>query len=217
MEKVNFKTSDGVMIVANWFPAEGAKKCVLLLHMRPATKESWDDFAAKLNTAGFSALAIDLRGHGESTEQNGEEIDYKDFSHESHEACRKDVDAALDFLKNAGVIESDIYVAGGSIGANLAIDALARRAEIKKGAALSPGLEYLDVKTAEAIKKLGAGQKILLVASKDDSYGYDSAEELHKLNPGATELKLYDDAGHANHMFEKYPILAEELIEWLKE
>lgn len=214
MEKINFKTADGVIIAGNWFPVEGADKCVLLLHMRPATKESWDDFCVKLNESGLAALAIDLRGHGESTEQNGGKIDYKDFPHESHEACRKDVDAALEWLAERGM--KKIYVGGGSIGANLAIDAMARRPEIKKGAALSPGLEYLGVETADAIKKLGAEQKIFLIASKDDSYAYDSAEELHKLNSGATELKSYSDAGHANHMFEKYPELADELVDWLK-
>ncbi|MFH1193757.1 MAG: alpha/beta fold hydrolase [bacterium] len=214
MEKINFETADGVIITGNWFSDREAKKCVLLFHMRTATKESWDDFSAKLNEAGLSALAIDLRGHGKSTEQNGEEIDYKDFSHENHEACRKDVDAALEWLAGRGMKE--IYVGGGSIGANLAIDVMARHGEIKKGIALSPGLEYLGVETADAIKKLGAGQKILLVASKDDSYSYDSAEELHKLNPDATKLKSYDDAGHANHMFEKYPELADELLDWLK-
>jgi len=213
MKKTSFLTSDGVKISGNWFPAANGAPAILLLHMRPATKESWNDFAAKLNTASFSALAIDLRGHGESVEQNGKKIDYKNFPDENHAAARLDVDAALVWLKTQGV--KNIYVAGGSIGANLAIDAMARHSEIKKGVALSPGLEYLGVITDDVMRKLAANQKIFLVASKDDAYSYDSVLKLQKLNPAA-ETKLYDDAGHANHMFEKYPELADELIKWLE-
>lgn len=212
-QKIDCLTADGVKIAGNWFPVAGNAPAVLLLHMRPATKESWNDFAVKLYAAGFSALAIDLRGHGESTDQNGKKIDYKNFPDGSHAECRLDVDAAVEWLKAQKV--KKIYVIGGSIGANLAIDAMARYAEIKKGVALSPGLEYLGVTTDDAIKKLGADQKIFLIASKDDAYSYDSVLKLHELNPAA-KTKLYNDAGHANHIFEKYPELMDELINWLK-
>lgn len=211
MTKINFLTSDGVKIVGNWFPSATGAPSVLLLHMRPATKESWNDFAIKLSAAGFSVLAIDLRGHGESTEQNGKKIDYRNFPDENHAACRLDIDAALDWLKKQDV--SEIYVVGASIGANLSIDTMARRAEIKKGIALSPGLEYLGVTTDDAIKNIK--NILLLVASKDDEYSYDSVKKLHKINP-STNIKLYETAGHANHMFEKYPELMDELIRWLK-
>lgn len=211
MNKVSFLTADNVKIVGNWFPAKSGASAVLLLHMRPAAKESWDEFAVKLNAAGFSALAIDLRGHGESAEQNGKKIDYSDFPDGSHAACRLDVDAALAWLKNQGV--SGIFVVGGSIGANLAIDAMARYEEIKKGAVLSPGLEYLEVATDDAIKKIK--NNLLLVASADDDYSYKSAKKLNELNP-QTEIKLYDDAGHATNMFGKYPELMDEIISWLQ-
>ncbi len=211
MLKIDFLTSDGVKIAGNWFPAGDSARAVLLLHMRPATKESWNDFAAKLNTGGFSALAIDLRGHGESIERNGQKIDYRNFLDGSHAECRQDVDEALKWLKNQGV--SGIFVIGGSIGANLAIDAMPRHLDIKKGVALSPGLEYLGVATDGAIKLIK--NNLLLIASKDDGYSYDSVKKLHELN-SETEIKLYDDAGHAQIMLEKYPELADELIHWLK-
>jgi hypothetical protein len=54
MEKVNFETSDKVMIIANWWPHEGARQVILFLHMMPAVKESWNGFAALLNQFGFA-------------------------------------------------------------------------------------------------------------------------------------------------------------------
>jgi len=213
MQKINFKTSDGIIIVANWLPVENAKKNALLLHMRPATKESWNEFAVKLNKAGISALSIDLRGHGESTEQNGKKIDYKNFSKESHEACRLDVDAAINWLTEQGI--DDIAVIGGSIGANLAIDAMARHVEIKKGVALSPGLEFLGISTDDKISSFKKDQKIFLIASEDDSYSYESVLKLKKINPPA-KTKLFKDAGHATRMFDSRPELIDEIINWLK-
>lgn len=216
MQKVNFKTSDGVKIAGSYFPKEGAKKCAFLLHMKPETKESWNKFAGKLNKAGFSVLAIDLRGHGESTEQNGKKINFKKFPNESHKACQKDVDAGIKFLAEKGFKEKDLIMVGGSVGANLAIDAMGRFSEIDLGVALSPGLEYLGVTTEDAMKKIKNGQNVFIVASKDDEYSYDSVEKLQGLNPSAVELKLYEDAGHAQRIFDKHPELMDELIKWLK-
>ena len=213
MQKINFKTSDGVTIAANWFAAIKSKKGAILLHMRPATKESWNKFAIKLNEAGFSALAIDLRGHGESIIQNGKRIDYKNFPDGSHADCTKDVDAAIQWLKERGI--DDIAVIGGSIGANLAIDAMARYAEIKKGVAISPGLEYLGVPTDNKISSLKKDQKIFLIASEDDRYSYESVLKLEKINSSA-KTKLYEDAGHAMNIFAEHPELIDEIIQWLK-
>lgn len=90
---------------------------------------------------------------------------------------------------------------------------LARYGEIKKAVALSPGLEYLGVSAENAISKIK--NNLLLVASADDDYSYKSVKQLNKLNP-RTEIKLYDDAGHATNMFSKYPELMDEIIDWLK-
>lgn len=214
MQKIIFLTSDGVKIIGNWFPIEGGAPAVLLLHMMPTTKESWNDFAAKLNAAGFSALAIDLRGHGESTEQNGKKFNYENFTDVEHQASSQDVDAALKWLKFQPVKE--ISIIGASIGANLAINAMARYKELKKGIALSPGLDYVGVETASVITKVRGDQLIYLFASKDDAYASDSVHQLNDLNKESTVVKIYEDAGHANHMFEKYPELMDELINWLK-
>lgn len=215
MEKISFKTIDKVLIAGVWFHRENAPQTALLLHMRPATKESWNDFAIKLNAVGVSALEIDLRGHGESVKQDGRSINYEEFPEGSHEECRLDVDAAIDFLQSNGVNKNDIIVVGGSIGANLAIDAMARHPEIKKCVALSPGLEYLGVATESPVKALSGEQKIFIVASEDDTYSYGSAKKLKNLNPMNIELKIFADAGHATRMFEKYPQLMDEIVKWL--
>jgi dipeptidyl aminopeptidase/acylaminoacyl peptidase len=47
MEKIRFKTIDGVTITGNYFkPLKKQAPVFLLLHMMPATKESWNEFAS---------------------------------------------------------------------------------------------------------------------------------------------------------------------------
>jgi alpha-beta hydrolase superfamily lysophospholipase len=68
VQKISFVTKDGVTIVANYYPNKSAKFAGILVHMRPKTKESFDNLAKFLQNQGYALLAIDLRGHGESTE-----------------------------------------------------------------------------------------------------------------------------------------------------
>src|SRR3989344_3233290 len=145
MEKVWFETKDAarVRIAGNYWKGTEAKG-VILLHMMPATKESWNEFAELLLKNGFQVLAIDLRGHGESTQTEGgaETIDYKNFSDEEHQASINDVLVAREFLIEKGISPENIFVGGASIGANLVLEYFAENADAIAGFSLSPGLDY---------------------------------------------------------------------------
>lgn len=212
-ERVTFMTQDGVEIVGSWSPAPG-RKFALLLHMMPATKESWDPWVPKLNAAGYSTLALDQRGHGEST--MGGTLDYKKFSETQQQAKRFDVEAAFAFLKGKGATEENAILAGASIGANLAIRFLAEHPGTKTAIAISPGLDYHGVTTDDAIVSLGSGQQVVLVASDDDDRdAFDSCAKLHSMNPSGTTFVRRSGLGHGTHMTEKEPALADELIRQL--
>ncbi|MDL5501897.1 MAG: alpha/beta fold hydrolase, partial [Candidatus Methanoperedens sp.] len=122
MEEITFITEDGVKISGNYFkPKKERAPVFLLLHMMPATKESWNEFATRLQEKGFAVLAIDLRGHGKSTDKNGTRLDYKEFEDHEHRESMKDIAAAKEFLKGKGADISEMAIAGASIGANLAL------------------------------------------------------------------------------------------------
>src|SRR3989338_3048103 len=229
-ERVTFQTSDKVEIVADHYRSRG-EKFAILLHMMPATKESWHDFAAKLIASGYDVLALDERGHGESTMSG--KLDYKKFGEKEQQAKMLDVEAAFAFLsrgagslpagrqgrlagKGEGATEENTIVGGASIGANLAIGFLVAHPGTKLALALSPGLNYRGVTTDGRIKKLHPGQKVVLVASDDDDR--DSAEscrELHRLNPEQTVLIEKKGLGHGTTMFEKDSKLMDELLSYL--
>src|SRR3989344_5964043 len=97
-EKVSFLTEDGVTVVGDYYEG-GGEKAVLLLHMMPSTRASWVSFANQLVADGFSALAIDLRGHGESIVGSLGALDYNNFSDAEHRARIHDVETAVKLLE----------------------------------------------------------------------------------------------------------------------
>lgn len=201
-------TEDGVTIAGDWYPSDG-DRFALLLHMMPATKESWAAFAERLVGQGISCLAIDLRGHGKSTQ--GGTLDYRAFADADHQASAKDVDAAFAFLESKGATAQSVRLIGASIGANLAI-AFAAAKGISMTVALSPGLNYHGVKTSEAVRALKQGQQALLVASDDDPESAEGAALLHSMNPSRAPLLVREGVGHGTRMLESDPELTDELV-----
>src|SRR5687767_13271715 len=67
--RVTFVTSDGVTIGATLRPGGDRRApAVILVHQLATDREEWAPVIAKLaEPPGLTVLAIDLRGHGEST------------------------------------------------------------------------------------------------------------------------------------------------------
>lgn len=214
-EKITFKTTDGVIIVSDWTTLSNAKKAVLLLHMMPQTRGSWAPLSKALNTAGFATLAIDLRGHGESTAQNGKKLDYKKFTDKDHQLSRLDVDAALNFLKGKGFNEDSIGLAGASIGSNLALDAMYRYSGITRGVILSPGLDYRGVLTKPAINGLSPNQKAWLIAADEDEFSAESCKRLHDIRKDSSTLTIFDGIEHGTDLFASEPDLVSDIVKFL--
>ena len=214
MEKIHLTTSDGIDLSGLLWDV-GATQSILLIHMMPATKESWQPLAELLSENGFNILAIDLRGHGESGGGN-----YREFKPEQHYGYFQDQEAALSFLRER-LPSSSILMSGASIGANMTVKYMAANHEVKKGFALSAGLDYYGVRAIDDTKKLSPDQKILFVGSRDDgrSSGQDCgamAEQLASESSGQAETIIYDEGGHGTDIWQKHPDLQQKIIEFLQ-
>lgn len=209
-------TKDGVGIACDYYPAPRAMGYLVLLHMMPATKESWKEFAEEAAGQGFASIAIDLRGHGQS--DSGPE-GYNAFSDEEHQQSIKDVEAAVEFLKTQGAVLETITLIGASIGANLAVWYLAERPDIRSAVCLSAGENYRGIILPTLIQKLSVGQKLLMFASKDDvRNGGDNASVNTRMVSAVParvekELVIFDRGGHGTDLL---PQASSKILEFLK-
>lgn len=214
MERVSFLTDDGVTIVGAHYPGVPGKPAALLLHMMPATKESWGPLADALSSMDWTVLAIDLRGHGESTRTSTGELHHGEFTNAQHQAKLKDIEAAVAWLEKRGMEKTRLALIGASIGANLAIAYAAGHEEVPAVVALSPGLEYRGVTTADALAIMSRKQHLLLAASDEDEYSFTTNAELRLIKKDA-DVRELKGMGHGTAMLDRYPPLISDICAWL--
>jgi pimeloyl-ACP methyl ester carboxylesterase len=215
VQKVSFVTKDGVTIVANYYPNKSAKFAGILVHMRPKTKESFDDLAKFLQKQGYALLALDLRGHGESTESIKGKLDYNKFSEEEEKESINDLIAGSLFLEKEGYPKDKQFLIGASIGANLSFQFLSENPQVKAIVLLSPGLNYRGV-ILENFKKEGLGEKIFVISALDDEPAYTAGRTLKSWYPDLNYLEL-PSGGHGTNLFNSHPDLYEKILIWLRE
>ncbi len=152
----------------------------------------------------IASLAIDLRGHGESSAGDPSDLD---------------VQAALAWLAASGFPATHIALMGASIGANLALRALAQNQDIHAAVLLSPGSDYHGVTTLDAATRIDPSQALFIAASSgDDQQSFLDAQEIIRLAPSQEKnWKPFTQAGHAMHLLESHPELANESATWLAE
>lgn len=218
---MNFKgveliASDGRKIAANLFAASQPKGWLLLTHMMPADKESWNEFASFMQEAGYESLAIDLRGHGES---DGGPRGYQSFSDDQHRQSILDLRAGWEFLKSRRAVSGKTVLVGASIGANLSLQLAAENPDFKKLVLLSAGFNYRGIDARELIQKLSKDQAVLLATSRDDGDNADQNNALYDLIPSEKKkLLIYLQGGHGTNIFgtDEQPNLAEAIKNFLE-
>ena len=176
---------------------------VVLIHMLWGNRSTWDEIALQLAEAGFAVLSIDLRGHGETGGEVNWDLAVDDLQQVWNElAARPDID------------QERIVFIGASIGANLALIASANEPAAQTVVLLSPGLSYAGVKTEAAMQSFG-DRPVLIAASQEDTYAANSSVSLEEESLGASQLIIYQDAGHGIFMFQSEPKLMGVIVEWL--
>ncbi len=201
---LQFSTDDGLVIAATFYAASHRPApTVLLLPMLGSNKEAWVTFALQLQTAGFNALALDLRGYGAT----GGKSDWTKAPGDL-----KTVLARLVTL--SGVDPQRISIVGADIGANLALGACAEFPGCKTVALLSPAMDYQGIKAVDALARYGR-RSALIVASRDDTPSAAASVALDKLAQGDHKLQLYEGKAHGTALLSTQPDLPKLIIQWL--
>lgn len=197
-------TQDGQTIAYQLYAGKAGSTPVILLHMLGRTRADWDSFARWLQKNGYTVIAADSRGHGQST---GE---WKRFAEADFQNMIYDVAALKSVLESKNADVKKLTIIGASIGANTALNYAASDSDVATVVLLSPGLDYKGSTTANT----KFNKAFLIVASNDDEYSAQSSQEIANNNAYA-KIVLFDNAGHGNSMFAKKE-LAPMILDWLK-
>ena len=191
-------TRDDLELAAAYYPvATNSAAAVLLLHGYGKSREEWGPVAPLFQMNGIAVLALDLRGHGESTRRlsaNGvETVDYHNFSPKNYRDMLLDINQAYDWLASQpGIDAHRIAVVGSSIGANLALRYAAFNDEVAGLILLSPGIFYRNLRTDDAITHFGK-RPLCIVASEDDKYALESSKYLIDLRRRAGQAVVSNE------------------------
>ena len=216
---VTFTTSDGVTIAATL--ARGARvdaPAVVLVHQVSSTRAEWAPLIARLHAdASLTTLAIDMRGHGESTHgPNGTTLDWGQFDDAAWAATRLDVLAALAFLvgPESGASPPSFAVIGSSIGSSAVIAAAAEDVRLATIVTISPGRAYHGFDAITPAASLG-DRAILAVASRDEEDSVQTAETYGRIT--STPPVIVEGDAHGVLILASQPSALDHVEDFVRE
>ena len=205
--RVSLPSGDGVVIAGEFYEAASRPApAVLLVHMLSRSHADWGALAERIRDAGITALAIDLRGHGQSS-----------GSAQDLQAMVGDVRAAALWLSTRPNVRGDqVAIVGASLGASLALLAVVNVPQVRAIALLSPSLDYRGLRTDNAlIKRLGA-RSIWLAASDQDPLALRSLRDIAAEPSGPREQHVSSALAHGTVLLDRDGDLARSLVDWLR-
>ena len=205
--RVSLPSGDGVVIAGEFYEAASRPApAVLLVHMLSRSHADWSALAERIRDAGITALAIDLRGHGQSA-----------GSAQDLQAMVGDVRAAALWLSTRPNVRGDqVAIVGASLGASLALLAVVNVPQVRAIALLSPSLDYRGLRTDNAlIKRLGA-RSIWLAASDQDPLALRSLRDIAAEPSGPREQHVSSVLAHGTVLLDKDGDVARSLVDWLR-
>jgi pyridoxine 5-phosphate synthase len=204
---VTLAAADGVTIAGEYFEASSRPApAVLLIHMLSKGKGEWRDLPDRIRDAGITALAIDLRGHGQSS-----------GSAQDIQKMVQDVRAAAQWLATRPNVRGDaIAIVGASLGASLALLAAVDVPQVRAIALLSPSLDYRGLRTDTGlIRRLGA-RSIWLSASAEDPLALRTLRDMAAEPSGPREQHVSSVVAHGTALLDRDNEVARSLVDWLR-
>ncbi len=215
---VRFETEDGLTIAADFWPIDGRQApVVILLHMYKSNRQAWRPLMETLHAGGIAVLAIDLRGHGDSTGTPSmslaQRVDNRDVA--LFRSMYRDVLGAYAWLSGRPDVDlSRFGLVGASIGCSVAIDYAARDRSVDVVVCMTPGENYLGVDSrrhiAEYVKN--GERPILLLATQAERTACDA---LAKIATSAGVDIVGQGRVHGTRMFGQIEGIEEKIVGFL--
>ncbi|MEE9298652.1 MAG: alpha/beta fold hydrolase [Acidimicrobiia bacterium] len=196
--EVSIATADGLTLDATLYP--GASDWVVLGHMLPADKTSWAGLAALLQDAGFTVLAYNNRGYGDS---DGEREPFD---------LPTDARAALAFARSEGATRI-VYGGASMNGANAMV--IGADADLTGIFTLSGVPTFPSAGNAAASVPDIEGSK-LFVAAEDDGNAAADAGDYFDAATQPRQVIILERGGHGTNMLLTNPDLGPQILQWIE-
>jgi len=181
-----FPTGDGLNLEARvWGEGE---TYVVLAHMRPANMTSWFDFARLLADEGYTALAFNFRGYGQSESNDEAEFD-----------VGTDVRAAVDAAFTDGA--DKVFVIGASMGGTGAVVAAASK-NVAGTVTLSAPDAFEGADATERVKAVKT--PLLLIAADEDGNAAEDAFAIAAKSKREPEVVVLSGSQHGTNLFAEH-------------
>ena len=175
---LSFRAADGTKLVGHVFGT--GRKAVVLGHQSQSNLCDWVSYARRLARLGYTAFAIDFRGHGLSQHREGA----------AGSRLALDLAAAVKVMRQRG--KQKVFLVGASMGG---IASLVAGANVKPAVdgvvSVSAPARFLGMDAVATAPRLRV-PVLYLAAENDDNAGYDfskDAKELHAAT-AATDKRL---------------------------
>lgn len=195
-------TSEAWTIYGTLYPSENGNptKAIILAHKLGSDRNEWPrSFIERLhdNIPDALILAIDLRGHGKSTNLGT----WESFDMAAFKDMKTDILSAEEYIGPNYPAVTTWYVVGSSMGSTAAMLATGQKKTITRVVLLSPGMKYRDVDITRSVEEYR--HSLLAVAANGDSYSLQAVNKIEELSdPTALTTKIYFGSAHGAELFD---------------
>ncbi len=207
----------GTLARPNGPPAGG----IVLVPMYKSSRGAFAGLQTRLALAGYLALAIDPRGHGDSVnDKDGKPVSIERGTASVPEPnpflkMWMDVDAGMKLLVERGAPAGKIGVVGASVGASVAIHLATRSKDRPRALVLmTPGVDYLGVPSLEHAKAMPPRPVLILTSEEESGKGPKQLKQV--LAYDDAELRVVPGTDiHGTFMLGRVTSIEASIVTWL--
>ncbi len=222
-----FTAKDGFNMTGNIYlpkvTAKGKKvPIVILLHAIGSSKENWDNLPNMILEKGYACLALDLRGHGQSTlSKSLKQRSWMYFTTKDYAKYPSDVLFAIDAIKaeySKKIDTNRIIFVGNNIGASTSVLAASKLnrcgSPVKSIVMISPKITIKNLFMPIELVHFG-NHPILIFTNKNIISGYNEALEIKKYAQGKCDLKALNSSGMGASLYKSTPSIKTDTLNWI--
>ena len=207
----------GILVLPENANVKNKVPMVVLLHSLGSNRAAYSQLATDLKNKNIASLAIDSRGHGQSTTKlSGKKTYWQNYSNKIFQKYPDDIVATLDYISEhyVAVDTSRLGILGADVNANAAVVAAANgKYNIKTLVLVSPCIEFKGLQIYSSLVKYG-NKPITMIVTQNDKFHYQNAKELQKYAQGQVNFITTKYGGTGDSIIKLNPYLNSVIADW---